>query len=425
MKITLITSGSRGDVEPYVALAEGLKDSGHMVTIATEARFESFVLGRGLKFFCIPGDTHAAINSPEGQAALNKKDNTASFLNHLTNASAAFVTETISQCLAACQDADHIICTQFSLHTAYFLSQELNIPYSMASVNPMVICQTDEFTNMMFPPAAEWLPPAMVRAYNSFSHKTVTDLWWRSYKKLYAAAVKKVLGVTLSSTDPFRTAKPPLTLFGYSPSVLPKPKNWDSHQHVCGYWFLKPDNSWKPSPGLEAFIEEGPKPIYIGFGSMNNSMLKKGEVEKLLTDTIRQTKQRAVILKQGLNFDKSRLEESICATEPVPFEYLFQKMNLLVHHGGAGTTALGLKAGVPAVLTPLIVDQRFWSWRVEKLNVSPAPIHWHSLTKDKLVTAINAWVDNKPAKDRAIELGKRIAAENGVENAVRIFNNSI
>jgi len=425
MKITLITNGSRGDVEPYLALAEGLRDSGHVITIATEARYEPFIFERGLKFFCIPGDTHAAINSCEGHAALNKKNNTESFFNHLTKASAPMATDIVLQCLEACKNADHIICTHFSLHTAYFLSQQLSIPFSMASVNPMICCETNEFHNMMFPPAAEWLPVFVRKAYNSFSHKTVSDLWWKSYKSLYTNAWKKACGLTLPDADPLKTARPLLSLFGYSRYMLKKPAEWGNDRHVCGYWYLKADGSWQPPADLEHFMDNGPKPIYIGFGSMNNSMLKNGELEKLVLETIGNTKHRFVVLKQGLNFDAGQIAENIFATGPVPFKYLFPKMRLLVHHGGAGTTALGLEAGVPAIITPLIVDQRFWSWRVEKMHVGPAPLHWHSLSAAKLSSAINTWADNNSAKNRAEELGRKIAQEHGVDNAVRIFNAAI
>ena len=425
MKITLITNGSRGDVEPYVALAEGLRDSGHVVTIATEARYEPFILERGLNFFSIPGDTYAAINSPEGHKALNKKNNTGSFFNHLTNASAPMATDIILKCLEACKNADHIICTHFSLHSAYFLSQQLGIPYTMASVIPMVRCATGEFHNMMFPPPPEWLPAFIRKPYNSFSHNTVNDLWWKSYKSLYTHAWKKACGLTLSTTDPLKTAWAPLSLFGFSQYMLQRPSNWRPHQHVCGYWFLKENSNWNPSADLETFIHEGSQPIYIGFGSMNNSMLKNGEVEKLMLDTVAATKQRAVILAQGLNFEQGKIADNIFATGPVPFKYLFPKMRLLVHHGGAGTTALGLQAGIPSVLTPLIVDQRFWSWRVEKLNVGPAPLHWHTLTAAKLSNAINTWADDQPAKNRAVELGKKLDQETGVENTVKIFNDSL
>ena len=425
MRITLITNGSRGDVEPYVALAEGLRDSGHEVTIATEARYEPFILERRLKFLSIPGDTIAAINSPEGHQALNKKNNTESCLGHLMNASAPMATEIILQCLEACKNAEHIICTHFSLHTAYYLSQQLGIPFSMASVNPMVGCETNEFHNMMFPPAAKWLPGFIDKAYNSFSHKTVSDSWWKSYRDIYTGAWKSACGITLPDNDPLKTADQPLALFGYSPSVLKKPADWGNNRHVCGYWFLKADDNWKAPIELEKFIDSGPKPIYIGFGSMNNSMLKNGAVEKLIVDTVAGTKQRAVILKQGLNFEAGQIADNIFATGAVPFKYLFPKMKLLVHHGGAGTTALGLEAGIPSVLTPLIVDQRFWAWRAEKLGIAPAPLHWHGVTAKKLALAINHWANNNSAKKRSEELGKKLQQENGVETAVRIFNEAI
>lgn len=427
MKITILTVGSRGDIEPFVALGEGLQASGHVVSIATEIRFEKFLTERGLQFCAVPGDTYAAMNSEECQKALNKKDNTEAFFSLLTAAAAPLAKQILLQNIEACRGAEHIITTPWCLHTGYFIAQQLSVPMSVAAGNATVLSDTRYFSNLMLPLNPDWLPQVLLEMYNSFSHKVVAQQWWKSYTSIYAHAWKEATGFILPKQDPIAAfAKSnPLLLYGYSPFVLPKPADWGSNQHVTGYWTLKADENWQPSSELKAFIESGPAPIYIGFGSMNNSLLKQGMLENMILETVSRTKQRAVILKQGLNLEHVKLPEYIFAAEPVPFNYLFSKMAVLVHHGGAGTTALGLKSGVPAVYTPLIVDQKFWSRRVYETGASVKPLPWYNLTTNGLVKAIDTTVADAGIRRNAAELGKKISQENGVENAVAIFNQSL
>ena len=425
MKITIFTIGSRGDVEPMVALGRGLQESGHTVTVVTERRFEPMVLEHGLRYVYVPGDTQGVLGSEEMQQILNRKNNTEAFFKCLMDSTLPVAKEIFDNTIEACRDTDHIITTSVCIYVGYFIAHQLSRPISLAFSNPIVASSTKYFHNQFLPAPAGWMPEAMKHKYNKFSHDIIPPAMWKTYIKTFGTVWKQMSSAPLPKEDPLTMAlsiSPPLRLYAYSPALLPKPADWDDTQHVTGYWNLKTDTTWTPPADLEAFIHDGPPPVYIGFGSMNNSLLKNGALEKLLIDVANKTKQRIVVLKQGLNTDGMQLPASVFATDPLPFSYLFPKMSLLVHHGGAGTTGIGLQAGVPAVVTPLIVDQNFWAWRMHQLGVGAEPISWYKLNADNLSATITKTLADSSITTKVKELGKLVAAERGVETAVEIFN---
>jgi UDP:flavonoid glycosyltransferase YjiC (YdhE family) len=423
MKITIVTVGTRGDVEPFVALGQGLQRAGHTVKIATHAMFESFVTQNGLQFALISGNVQEAINSAEARQALEKSKTTFAFLNQVRRKAAPLVLDAVKEISAACKDAEHLMCTPLTLHITFFLAKEFSIPLSVGCVSPAG--PTRYFHNVVTPPPATWLPGFAKKVYNVATHVIIGKLVWMGQRPLLSSAWKEVFGHTLPLTEPLAPAfrkSPPLMLYAYSKYILPKPADWAPVQHVTGYWFWNSQQNWKPQPELEKFISDGSKPVYIGFGSMNSNQYKDGLVKKLIQDTLGQTGQRAVVLNAGLGLVQQDLPSSIFATDAVPFEYLFPKMAAVVHHGGAGTTAAGLRAGVPSVITPLIYDQRFWAWCVENAGAGTKPINWTELNANNLSAAINTALTNKDIINKAWDIGNKIRSENGVEEAVKLFN---
>ena len=423
MRITIVTVGTRGDVEPFVALGVGLQKSGHSVKIATHAMFESFITENGLGFALVSGNVQEAINSDEAREALEGSKTSFSFLLKVRSKAAPLVLTAVKELFEACKDAEHLMCTPLTLHITYFLSKEFSIPISVGCVNPAG--PTRHFHCIIVPPAPESLPVIVKRVYNAYSHVIMGKLVWMGQRPLLNEAWKKVFGHGLPINEPLGPAfkkNPRLMLYAYSRHVLDKPADWASVQHVTGYWFLKPDAQQKLTPELEKFIHAGSKPIYIGFGSMNSGQHKKGAIKKLILEAVSKTGQRAVVLNTGLDLVPEELPENIFATAPVPFELLFPKMAAVVHHGGAGTTAAGLRAGVPSVITPLIYDQRFWAWCVEKNGTGTRPIPWSQLTADNLCKGIMEALYSKEIEQRAHETGKAINSEDGVEQAVKLFN---
>jgi sterol 3beta-glucosyltransferase len=201
---------------------------------------------------------------------------------------------------------------------------------------------------------------------------------------------------------------------------LAPPDDWNHERiHVTGYWFLEPSEQWHPPTDLIQFLDSGPPPVYIGFGSMSNR--KPEETADLVLRAIRHTGERAIIFSGWAGLQKADLPDSVLMIDNVPHSWLFSRVRAVVHHGGAGTTAAGLRAGVPSVIVPFHGDQPFWAQRVTSLGVGPAPIARSRLTAESLAKALQTAMNDPLMHQRAVALGASIRAEDGIEKAVAII----
>jgi UDP:flavonoid glycosyltransferase YjiC (YdhE family) len=200
---------------------------------------------------------------------------------------------------------------------------------------------------------------------------------------------------------------------------LPKPADWGEAIHVTGYWFLPPATDWSPPPALVDFLHAGPPPVYIGFGRMVSRQPE--ETADLVIQAVTQSGQRAILLTGWGGLQKERLPENICLIDSAPHDWLFSQVAAVVHHGGAGTTAAGIRAGVPSLIIPFFGDQFFWGTRVAALGIGPAPIPRKQLTVDRLAAALQTMTTNQPMQQRAAQLGAQVQAEDGVAQAVAII----
>jgi UDP:flavonoid glycosyltransferase YjiC (YdhE family) len=213
-------------------------------------------------------------------------------------------------------------------------------------------------------------------------------------------------------------------LYAYSPTLLPPPADWPSRFHVTGAWFLDPPPGWQPPADLVSFLEGGPPPVYVGFGSMTSA--DPDATLALVLDALSRAAQRGVLLHGWAGLGAGReLPDTVIALDDVPHSWLFPRMAALVHHGGAGTTAAGLRAGIPSVVTPLTADQPSWGRIVHRLGAGPRPIPFRHLTATRLSRAIESAVSEPAIHERAAELGERIRAEDGVGQAVELVTESI
>jgi UDP:flavonoid glycosyltransferase YjiC (YdhE family) len=226
---------------------------------------------------------------------------------------------------------------------------------------------------------------------------------WRSYAELLAYG---------------RRLRMPM-LYGFSPNVIPPPPDWDEHQHITGYWFLGAQPGWQPPADLLRFLESGPPPVYVGFGSIN---LGNGENKtRLVLRALELSGQRGVVLIGWGGLSRAASPSDVLFVEDAPHSWLFPRMTAVMHHGGAGSTGAGLRAGVPSIVTPFTGDQCAWAERVVHLGVGPRAPGIRSLTAEKLAAAINIAVNDSALRQRAAALGEKIRAENGVARAVEII----
>jgi UDP:flavonoid glycosyltransferase YjiC (YdhE family) len=201
--------------------------------------------------------------------------------------------------------------------------------------------------------------------------------------------------------------------------VIPKPADWDEHAHLTGYWFLNHSPKWQPHAKLIDFLEAGPPPVYIGFGSMMPANMQ--QTTELVLEALRQSGQRGILAQGWGGLEQPDLPDDVLMLRVAPHDWLFPRMAAVVHHGGAGTTSAGLRAGVPSIVVPFGADQPFWGNRIYELGAGPQPIPYRRLTIQRLNDAICSVVADQAMRQRAAMLGKRIQTEDGVAQAIGII----
>jgi sterol 3beta-glucosyltransferase len=412
MRIAIIAMGTRGDVQPYLALGKGLTAAGHLVRLITHENFEQLVRSHGLEFCPVKGNVQEVMESPEIRKLLERGN----FL--AINKYAAKIVQDISidwarDGLAACQGMDLLIAGVGGLYLAISLAEKLRIPFLQAYIFPFT--PTKAFPAILLPQSISKLGGTV----NRLSHHLFRQIMWQGFQKADRLARQQVLNLPPapffgSYNSPILREYP--TLYGFSSSVIPQPADWHDTQ-VTGYWFLDEAADWTPPATLTKFLDSGAPPVYIGFGSMGSR--KPAETADLVLAALARTGQRAILQSGWGGLMKTNLPEHVLMVDSISHSWLFPRVAAVVHHGGAGTTAAGLRAGVPSIVIPFFGDQLFWGQRVAKLGVGTAPIPRKKLTVELLAQAIHRAVTDPVMRQRAANLGAKIQVEDGIAHAVR------
>jgi sterol 3beta-glucosyltransferase len=415
MRITMIALGSQGDVQPYVALGKGLKAAGHQVRLMTHTNFERLVTGQGLEFFPVKGNVQEIVESPEMRRLLEKGNFIA--INAYTAKLAKDAAIDWAQAgLIACQSANLIIAGVGGLNIAIALAEKLQIPVLQAYLFPFT--PTKKFPGILFPPSLAKLGGNV----NWLSHQLVRQMMWQGFRNADRLSRQQVLNLPAAPfwgpyQSPVLQRYP--VVYGFSESVIPQPADWRKTK-ITGYWFLDAADDWTPPQNLLEFLNNGAPPVYIGFGSMG--MRQPEETADLVLQAIARTQQRAILQSGWGGLRTTDVPDHVLLIDSVPHAWLFPRMSAVVHHGGAGTTAAGLRAGVPSIVIPFFGDQPFWGQQVANLGVGPTPIPRKKLTVDKLAQAIDRAVTDPLMRQRAADLGAKIQAESGIANVVAIIH---
>ncbi|KAL2570424.1 hypothetical protein AAZV13_18G185200 [Glycine max] len=414
LQIVMLIVGTRGDVQPFVAMGKRLQEDGHRVRLATHKNFEDFVMNAGLEFYPLGGDPKVLAGYmvknkgflPSGPSEIHTQRNQ--------------IKDIINTLLKACNSrypesnapfkAEAIIANPPAYghtHVAEYLKVPLHIFFTMPWT------PTSEFPH----PLSRVKQPIGYR----LSYQIVDALIWLGIRDLINEFRKKELKLkpitylSGSYTHPFDVPH------GYiwSPHLVPKPKDWGPKIDVVGFCFLDLASNYVPPKSLVDWLEEGEKPIYVGFGSLPLQQPEK--MTQIIIHALEETGQRGVINKGwgGLG-SLAEQNKSVYLLDNCPHDWLFPRCTAVVHHGGAGTTAAGLRAECPTTIVPFFGDQPFWGDRVRARGVGPAPIPVDEFSFDRLVDAIHFML--KPeVKKRAVELANAMKNENGVLGAVKAF----
>ncbi|KAH7321377.1 family 1 glycosyltransferase [Stachybotrys elegans] len=454
LNVVIQIVGSRGDVQPFVALGKVLKDTyGHRVRVATHATFQQFVEENGLEFFCIGGDP------AELMAFMVKHPGLMPGFDALTSGEVTKRRKGIADMLLGCwrscieagnglgpppkphgRDepldlhaglpgdeneepfvADAIIANPPSFAHVH-VAEKLGIPLHMMFTMPW--SPTRAFPHPLANVQSSNVDDVMT---NYMTYTLVEMMTWQGLGDVINRFRDRVLDL------------PPLALlwapglvnrlkisytYCWSPALIPKPKDWGNNIDISGFFFLDLASSYTPPPDLAAFLDAGEPPVYIGFGSI--VVDDPNAMTRMIFDAIRASGVRALVSKGwgGLGADELGVPEGVFMLGNVPHDWLFQRVSCVVHHGGAGTTAAGIKAGKPTVVVPFFGDQPFWGAMIAKAKAGPDPVPYKSLTAEKLAESITFCLQQDTSA-RARDLGQRIREEKGTDVGGQSFHNHL
>lgn len=420
MDISIISAGSRGDVQPYIALSAGFQKAGHKVRFLAPSDYKELAVEHRLEFIDLGGNMQSVAQGLEGQL---EQGNMLKILSEMRGAAAELIGEATERSVRASKGSDVILAGLGALSIAVTTSETLDIPYVPAFLYPFT--PTSEFASVLSPVHSKRMPGWANRA----TFHLAQQMMWQAFRLADNNVRRERLRIGRSAFwGPFsllQESKLPV-LYGYSKHVIPIPSDWDDSNIVTGYWFLDPPGEWQPSSSLRKFIESGTPPVYIGFGSMVNQDPK--ETARVVIAALERSAQRGIVGSGWGGIQDSDLPDFVHVVGSVPHTWLFPRMAAVVHHGGVGTTAAGLRAGVPSIIIPFFGDQTYWGHRIFELGVGPKPILKKQLDSEKLSRAISIAVSDGSMKEKAADLGSKIRAEKGVSEAVqaleRTFNSA-
>lgn len=411
MKISILCGGTRGDVQPYVALAVSLAEN-HDVTLATHEPFRAMAEARGLDFVGMPGDPRQQIQTQAGKEMVSSQRVSLRFVRRLSELVEPWLDELLEAISPVCKDADVVVYSPLAF-LAWHVAQATGTPTALAALQPYA--PTRAFPTVVL--GRRSLGPIG----NLASHYVAEGLAWQSVRRtVNRLRIEKLglepLGWRGVGPELRRSGEP--HLFGYSRHFVPKPADWGPEHHVTGYWFLD-DVDDGLTPELSSFLAAGDPPVYVGFGSMVTTDASR--IAAMVAEASARAGVRAVMATGWGGLTPGESSENVFVIDEAPHDVLFPKVRAVVHHGGAGTTAAVLRAGVPQLVIPFLADQGFWGSRVAVAGIGPAPIPRRRLTVDSLEAALRELTGNTAYQATAASLGSLIRREDGLAEAARII----
>ncbi|XZE32437.1 glycosyltransferase [Pirellulaceae bacterium SH501] len=423
MRVLLATVGSRGDVQPFVALAMGLRDAGHTVAICTCPKFREFVVGHGIEFLHLDDGLLRLLESDLGRKLLQNLTGVVGLLKTMPRVIkqiGPIQKRMVDDCWAAVETfrPDAIV-----FHSKLFCVPSFaavrNIPAILTMFCPLLVPTGD------FP----LFGPSLGSTWNRGTYRIarwITAAGTRGYMRDWRSRFDKAGASNASSPSRVSTSKSVPVMHAYSETLSSRPADWPDAAMVSGYWFMPQDNldgnldrvPWKPSSELVEFLRQGPAPVYFGFGSMAGDSAR---ITRNILSAISKTDLRAVLATGWGGIDLVPRSEKVFVIDSVPHEWLFPQMAAVVHHGGAGTTAAGLAAGCPTVISPFGLDQPFWGRCVEKRGAGlkiPSPSR---VTDDQIAKAIIQVTREVSYRDAARTIQSQLVRERGVERAIEMI----
>lgn len=412
MKFTVFAMGSRGDTQPYAALGLALQAQGQTVTLCCPENFGPMVKGLGLGFAALPWDTRLALDDVRVRERLLKGDVLGFFLRirvQVLERSQALRDAWI----AAAADADVLVGASTTDDALTLLGRALNKPVVYTELSPLT-------------PSSDYASIATgfrsLGPLNRPSHWVARQLWWRIQRPTVAALAERLAFKLPRSAPSLRAlAAGAKTLHGFSAGLFASPRDWREDAHYLGgAWRLESADAQSlpgdhRDAGFAAWLEDGPPPIYLGFGSMP---AMDGEALLELAGDVAEILDLRVVLGTGWNPPSAadcELPEGVAVSAECDHAWLFERCCAVVHHGGAGTTHAAAAAGLPQVVCPFFADQPFWAERVRAAGAGLV-LPFKRLGAEGLASALSEALAG-PCQEAAAALAQRVQAEAGAAGA--------
>lgn len=419
MKITILAIGTLGDVQPLVALGQGLKMRGHQVRMVAGKNFGSWIEGHGLEVLCSSVDMQALMKSEDGQEWVEHGNQPYRQMRAIKRLAATYGPAMMRDAWTGCEDAEVVVSNFTSDVYAASIVEKTGASHIITPLQPTQVATR---SGMVTPQAP--VPGRNSLANYLFGKWLVEPLAWRLYGTLNNHFRRETLGLSPQTYRQNRARlRRALVVQGFSAKVVPHPTDWPPNFHTAGYWVLEEDPAWQPPPALSAFLGAGEPPVYIGFGSMTGR--DPDALTRLLIEAAGRANVRAILQMGWAELGGISLPETVYLLDRAPHTWLFPRLRAVVHHGGAGTTGAGLRAGIPTIVVPHMADQPFWGARVAALGVGPRPIPRHKLEVGNLAAAIKEAVGDPGMVQRAGALGQVLRAEDGVSTALGLIEASL
>jgi UDP:flavonoid glycosyltransferase YjiC (YdhE family) len=419
MKIGIQTWGSTGDINPFIALAAGLVKAGHAVTlvITSAERRDYAETGARLGFRVVQ-----AGHIGESEQALNDIGRRLFAIGNPV-AQLRFIFEQmfdpgVAQMYAAAQalSAGHdLIIGHFIVHPAQLAAEQAGKPYVTVALNqggiptrcapPSPLPNLGPWCNGMLWKLAEKMINGMVLASANHLRLAQSSHPLKSYRQIWESSSCNLIAV--------------------SPALCPRYPDWGENQHVCGFFNMPEEASdWRMPEDLVRFLQHGEAPVYLGFGSMIGLALPNAELDaatRLMLEAVKLAGCRAIVQSHWNVLSAMPEDARIYRLSPAPHAQIFARCAAIVHHGGAGTTQTALRSGRPSVVVAHATDQFLWGEGLKKLGAAPAVLNRRKTTPARLAAAIRAVLGSAAMRSAAEEAGKKLQAEDGVAEAVRII----
>jgi sterol 3beta-glucosyltransferase len=395
MKFSVVTYGTEGDARPLAALCRALMDAGHEAQLLADAATLSAATALGVPVMALAGDMRGALSSAVAKGG--RFTSTANTLARIANVN----TEAwLRQIVTASAGCDAIIAAGLAAFAGFSAAEYLGVKTIGAGMIP--ITPTAAFPSPFLPPG---LTP---RWLNRASHSFVNGMLWRAFRQATNAARSSVCQLPART----RLWTDHSMLYGISPSLLPKPKDWPANAHLCGQW-MSSSQEWSPPQALIDFLAAGDPPIYVGFGSMAG--FDHAQFLKEMVSAV--AGRRALFYPGWSGVDTNTLPGNFFVIEETPHDWLFPRTSIVVHHGGSGTTHSAARAGIPSVVVPFAGDQFFWAERLRQAGVAADAVSAKHLSSARLARGL-AHADTEDVRAHAHALGEKMAAERGLQRAV-------